>query len=258
MRATYDGVPGHPVLIGARPLGAAARRPWPATAAPQGYLSRRMVHRGELRRPRDRPRRRPSGGPRVSRRLGRVASPEDLAERLARHRLPLRRRARDRRLPGARAGPAAAARGRARHRQDRARRGARRGAGPAADPAAVLRGHRRLPGALRLGLPAPDPAPARGGVGRRSRRRPTSRRWRRGCSPSGSCSPGRCSGRCGRARSVLLDRRDRPRRRRVRGVPARGAVDVPGVDPRARHGRRRPPRRSWCSPPTAPARCTTR
>ena len=41
--------------------------------------------------------------------------------------------------------------------------------GPAAGPAAVLRGHRRHPGALRLGLPAADPAPAgaRGGRGRR-------------------------------------------------------------------------------------------
>ena len=38
--------------------------------------------------------------------------------------------------------------------------------GRAAHPAAVLRGHRRVPGALRLGLPAPDPAPA-GGRGRR-------------------------------------------------------------------------------------------
>ena len=32
------------------------------------------------------------------------------------------------------------------------------------------------------------------------------------------------------------DRRDRPRRRRVRGVPARAAVRLPGLDPRARHG----------------------
>ena len=34
-------------------------------------------------------------------------------------------------------------------------------------------------------------------------------------------------------------RRGRPRRRRVRGVPARGAVDLPGHHPRARHRRRR-------------------
>ena len=34
-------------------------------------------------------------------------------------------------------------------------------------------------------------------------------------------------------------RRDRPRRRRVRGLPARGALDVAGDDPRARHHQRR-------------------
>ena len=34
-------------------------------------------------------------------------------------------------------------------------------------------------------------------------------------------------------------RRGGPRRRRVRGVPARGALDLPGHHPRARHGRRR-------------------
>ena len=53
-------------------------------------------------------------------------------------------------------------------------------------------------------------------------------------------------------------RRGRPGRRRVRGVPARGAVDLPGDDPRARHRRAPRRRRSWCSPPTAPASCTTR
>ena len=52
-------------------------------------------------------------------------------------------------------------------------------------------------------------------------------------------------------------RRGRPRRRRVRGVPARGAVDLPGDDPRARHRHAPRRRRSWCSPPTAPASCTT-
>ena len=52
--------------------------------------------------------------------------------------------------------------------------------------------------------------------------------------------------------------RDRPRRRRVRGVPARGALDARGDDPRARHDHRRRCRRSSSSPPTAPARCTTR
>ena len=53
-------------------------------------------------------------------------------------------------------------------------------------------------------------------------------------------------------------RRGRPGRRRVRGVPARGAVDVPGDDPGARHRPGRRARRSSCSPPTAPASCTTR
>ena len=41
-------------------------------------------------------------------------------------------------------------------------------------------------------------------------------------------------------------RRGRPRRRRVRGVPARGALDLPGDDPRARHRARRRRRRSSC------------
>ena len=37
------------------------------------------------------------------------------------------------------------------------------------------------------------------------------------------------------------DRRDRPRRRRVRGVPARAAVGLPGDDPGAGHGQRASP-----------------
>ena len=52
-------------------------------------------------------------------------------------------------------------------------------------------------------------------------------------------------------------RRGRPGRRRVRGVPARGAVGLHDLHPGARHGARRRPRRSSSSPPTAPARCTT-
>ena len=42
------------------------------------------------------------------------------------------------------------------------------------------------------------------------------------------------------------DRRGRPRRRRVRGLPARAAVGLRGVDPRARHGDRRGGGRWWC------------
>ena len=41
-------------------------------------------------------------------------------------------------------------------------------------------------------------------------------------------------------------RRGRPGRRRVRGVPARGALDLAGDHPRARHGQRARPRRSSC------------
>ena len=54
------------------------------------------------------------------------------------------------------------------------------------------------------------------------------------------------------------DRRDRPRRRRVRGVPARVPLGLPGHDPRARHGRRARAGRSSSSPRTARASCTTR
>ena len=45
----------------------------------------------------------------------------------------------------------------------------------------------------------------------------------------------------GRRRAGAADRRDRPRRRRVRGLPARGAVRLPGHDPRDRHHRGRAP-----------------
>ena len=49
---------------------------------------------------------------------------------------------------------------------------------------------------------------------------------------------GRCSRRCRRRQggaAGAADRRARPHRRAVRGVPARGAVGFPGDDPRARH-----------------------
>ena len=125
-------------------------------------------------------------------------SPADVAARLAAHRLPLRRRARDGRLPGAAMQRPLLLEGEPGTGKTALAEALAEALGPAADPAAVLRGHRRQPGALRLGLPAPDPAPARG-RGRR-RRRPTSRRPRRACTTSGSCSRGRCCGRCGRAR----------------------------------------------------------
>ena len=122
------------------------------------------------------------------------------------------------------------------HREDRAGRGDRRGARPAAGPAAVLRGDRRDPGALRLGLPAPDPAPARARGGRlRGRRRGGREEPVRRAVPARAAGAGRAPAEPGGA----ARRRGGPRRRRVRGVPARGAVDVPGQHPRARHRRRR-------------------
>ena len=57
---------------------------------------------------------------------------------------------------------AAAARGRGRRRQDRGRQGARPLDRRRARPAPVLRGHRRGPGRLRVGLLPPAAAPARG------------------------------------------------------------------------------------------------
>ena len=60
-----------------------------------------------------------------------------------------------------------------------------------------------------------------------------------------------------RRRCRAAGRRGRPRRRRVRGVPARAALRLPDHHPRDRHRRRPSGRRSWCSPPTAPASCTT-
>ena len=156
-----------------------------------------------------------------------------------RHRLPVRRRAGDGHLPGAADAAAAAARGRAGHRQDRARRGRRRAPRPAAGPAAVLRGDRRDPGALRLGLPAPDPAPAGARGGRlRHRRRGGREEPVRRAVPARPAGAGRAAAEPGGA----ARRRGGPGRRRVRGVPARGALDVPGEHPRARH-RRRPRRR---------------
>ena len=57
---------------------------------------------------------------------------------------------------------------------------------------------------------------------------------------------------------VLLIDETRPRRRGLRGLPARGAGGLPGDDPGARHRQGARSRRSSSSPPTAPARCTTR
>ena len=124
------------------------------------------------------------------------------------------------------AGAAAAARGRGGGGQDRGGEGAGGRHRRPPDPAAVPRGHRPPPRPLRLGLPAPAAAPARPGGERRGRsirerfllRRPLLEALQ-ATSPVGAA-----------------DRRDRPRRRRVRGLPARAALGLPGLDPGARHG----------------------
>ena len=93
-----------------------------------------------------------------------VEAPADVdavARALSAHGLPPRRGAGDRRLPRRFAATAAAARGRGGRRQDRGGQGARRVDRRRADPPAVLRGHRRRPGRLRLGLRPPAAAPAR-------------------------------------------------------------------------------------------------
>ena len=110
-------------------------------------------------------------------------------------------------------------------------------------------------GALRLELPAPAARhPARRVPRRAARPRPT-------CSARSSCIERpilRCVRYDGPQPPVLLDRRDRPRRRRVRGAAARGARRGLGDGARARHLHGRRARRSSCSPPTAAATCTTR
>ena len=59
-------------------------------------------------------------------------------------------------------------------------------------------------------------------------------------------------------RAGAADRRARPHRRAVRGVPARGARRLPGHHPRSSARSRPSIRRSWSSPRTARARSTTR
>ena len=122
--------------------------------------------------------------------------------------------------------------------QDRAGQGAGRRARPRADPAAVLRGARRRPGAVRVGLPQ--------AAARRPRRRgrgPRGRRPLRRALPARA--PAAARGARGRRRRAA-DRRDRPRGQRVRGVPAR--VPVATSRSRSRRSARcaRRGRRWWC------------
>ena len=70
---------------------------------------------------------------------------------------------------------------------------------------------------------------------RRAARRPRSRR---SSTRGRTCSSGRCCKAITRrdAPAGAARRRGRPRRRRLRGVPARGPLGLPGHDPGARHG----------------------
>ena len=113
-------------------------------------------------------------------RFGAMETVDDVRAALAAARVPGRRGPGHRDLPRAAAAAPAAARGRGRRRQDRGGQGA----GPLdrrrARAAAVLRGHRRRPGRLRVGLLAPAAAPARG------RGRAAARSSRTSSTPSGS------------------------------------------------------------------------
>ena len=147
----------------------------------------------------------------------------------------------DRRVPGHVAAAAAAARGRGRRRQDRAGQGPRPLDRRRADPPAVLRGHRRRPGRLRLGLRPPAPPPARR-RGHRRVGRPDDRlagvRAVPGALPrQAGAAAGDRAARGSGARAAR--RRGRPLRRRVRGVPAGGPVRLADHGPRARHVPRR-------------------
>ena len=99
--------------------------------------------------------------------------------------------------------------------------------GRAADPAAVPRGHRPPPRGLRLGLPAPAAGDPRRRGGRRGARAVRAR------VPAAAPAAG---GARARRPGGAADRRGRPRRRRVRGVPARVPRRLRDHDPGARHG----------------------
>ena len=124
-----------------------------------------------------------------------------------------------------------------------------------AGAAAVLRGAHRERGALRLELPAP----AAGDPDRRVAATSSSREADLFSEEYLIERPIlRCVRYDGPHAAGAADRRGRPGRRRVRGAPARGARRGLGDRARARHVHGRCGHRSWCSPPTAAATCTTR
>ena len=137
------------------------------------------------------------------------SSVAEVRDRLAAVGLPRRRRHRRRRPPGRPPGQAGARRGARRHGQDRAGQVGGPGDRQPAHPPAVLRGPRRVQGALRVELQeaaAAHPGPAGAsrrrpdgvgaGDGCRRGRGPGARRGatsRRTSSPRSSSSPARCS-----------------------------------------------------------------
>ena len=179
-------------------------------------------------------------------------------QRAARRR-GLHRRAppRDQRLPRAQDGTAAVPRRRGGRGQDRDREGARHRPRQAPGAAAVLRRPRRRRRGLRMELRAADDRDPARRIGRPSRSRPALARHLHDTLPAEAPDP-RGAGAAGRHRAGAADRRARPRRRAVRGVPARSPRRVPGDDSRARPGARRSRRPSSSSRRTGPARSTTR
>ncbi len=148
-----------------------------------------------------------------------------------RHGLPGRRRHRHHRLPGRHAGQAPARRGPRRGGQDRAGQGGgpRHGRRPRAP--AVLRGSRR--GARTVRVELQEAAPADPGRGRAVLVGDPRRHLHRGVPPH----PAAAHRDPARGPHRPADRRGRQDRRRGGGPAARGALGLPGHDPRAGHRR---------------------
>ena len=148
-------------------------------------------------------------------------------------RLRHRSRHRDVGLPGDDPQEAAADRGAGRRRQDRDRQGAGRGARHRPDPAAVLRGAGRGPALYEWNYPKQMLHI------RLEEGAPSARSRREGGDDLHRAVPAQAAAAAGdharRRAAGAADRRGRSRRRGVRGVPARGALRLPGDDPRARH-----------------------
>ena len=134
-----------------------------------------------------------------------------------------------------------------------------RALGTRADPASVLRRARRQPRGLRVELrrgSCSRSGCSKRPAARRSRSRAAARAVQRSIPDQAAAAAGARAAR-GRAAGAA-DRRDRSRRRGVRGVPARAAVGLSGHDSRARHDSRGGRRRSSSSPRTGRAKSTTR